>query len=467
MTETAPPTLILGLGISGLAAAQLAAAQLAAAQGGAVVVLDAGDSSVLRERAGTLRAGGVDVRLGWTAEQWSGAAPAVAVISPGIAPGSVLGRLAAGLGCPVISELEFGFRHCACPVLAISGTNGKTTTTELLEHCLRSAGKRVLAAGNIGVALCEAARRSRELDWLAVEVSSFQLESADRFAPAAAALLNITPDHLDRYGSMSRYAAAKGLLFRNLRRADRAVLRRDLLDWPEIRAALPRDGSRPVLFSGDDAGEADWFLRADGQLCRRRPDGGAVPLLSRRDLQLKGVHNLENVLAVCALCELAGVPFAAIRPGLESFQPSPHRLQWVGVDANGIAYINDSKATNPDSLIRALETVRGEITGQVLLVAGGLDKNMDFSSVPPHLARHVRGVCLIGSCRERLAKEWNAVVYCEECESLAAAVDAAAGMARPGDAVLLSPACASMDMFVNYADRGNRFCELVKRRLEP
>lgn len=458
--STAGPTLVLGLGVSGFAAARLAAEQ-----GGPVVSLDAGDSPGLRERAGALAAAGVDVRLGWTAAQWPEAAPRQAVISPGIAPASVLGRLAAALPCPVISELEFGFRHCACPVLAISGTNGKTTTTELLEHCLRTAGRRVLAAGNIGVALCEAARRSRELDWLAVEVSSFQLESGDRFAPAAAALLNITPDHLDRHGTMSRYAAAKGLLFRNLRRAGQAVLRRDLLDWPEIRAALPRDGSRPILFSGDETAGADWFVRADGMLCRRRPDGGATPLVSRQELQLKGRHNLENVLAASALCELAGLPAEAVRPGLTSFHPSPHRLQWVGVDARGVTYINDSKATNPDALIRALDAVRGEITGKIVLIAGGLDKKMDFAAVPPHLARQARAVFLIGASKERLAKAWNPVVYCKECDSLAAAVDAAAGMAQPGDAVLLSPACASMDMFVNYADRGNRFCELVKRRL--
>lgn len=458
--STAGVTLVLGLGVSGLAAAQLAAEQ-----GGPVVVLDAGDSPVLRERAGMLAVTGVDVRLGWAAEQWPGPAPLQAVISPGVAPGSLLGKLAGTLGCPVISELEFGFRHCACPVLAVSGTNGKTTTTELLEHCLRTAGKRVLAAGNIGVALCEAARRSRELDWLAVEVSSFQLESCDRFAPAAAALLNITPDHLDRYGTMSRYAEAKGLLFRNLRRAGQAVLRSDLLEWPEIRAALPRDGSRPVVFSGEDTAGADWFVRADGMLCRRRPDGGAAPLLSRRELLLKGGHNLENVLAASALCELAGVPAEAVRPGLASFRPSPHRIQWLGTDARGVAYINDSKATNPDSVIRALDAVRAEITGKIVLIAGGLDKNMDFSAMPAHLARHVRGVFLIGSSRERLAKAWNTVVYCEECDSLATAVMAAAEMAQPGDAVLLSPACASMDMFVNYADRGNRFCELVKRRL--
>ncbi|MEI8078477.1 MAG: UDP-N-acetylmuramoyl-L-alanine--D-glutamate ligase [bacterium] len=454
------PTLILGLGVSGVAAAQLAAAL-----GDPVIGLDTGDSPGLRERTGTLAAAGVDVRLGWTAEQWPGSAPQQAVISPGIAPISLLGRLAAALPCPVISELEFGFRHCACPVLAISGTNGKTTTTELLEHCLRTAGQRVLAAGNIGVALCEAARRSHALDWLAVEVSSFQLESCDRFAPAAAALLNLTPDHLDRYGTMSHYAAAKGRLFRNLRRGDQAVLRCDLLDWPELRAALPRDGSRPRLFSGDDTDGADWFVRADGMLCRRRPDGGATPLVSRQELQLKGGHNLENVLAASALCELAGLSPAAIQPGLTSFQPSPHRLQWVGSDARGVTYINDSKATNPDALIRALAAVRGEITGKIVLIAGGLDKHMDFSTVPPHLARQARGVFLIGACKERLAKAWNPVIYCRECETLAVAVAAAAEMAQPGDAVLLSPACASMDMFVNYADRGNRFCELVKRRL--
>ncbi|MFA4945434.1 MAG: UDP-N-acetylmuramoyl-L-alanine--D-glutamate ligase [Lentisphaeria bacterium] len=458
--ESAPiRLLILGLGVSGLAAAELGASL-----GLATAVLDAADSPALGERAERLRERGVSVHLAWGRDQWPGPPPELAVVSPGIPPSSVLGRLAAALPCPVISELEFGFRHLRCPALAITGTNGKTTCTELLTACLAEAGLRAVAAGNIGYPLAEAARRSADLDWAVVEVSSFQLETADRFAPRAAAVLNITPDHLDRYAGMGTYAAAKARILRHLARAEQAILRTELLELPEIRAALPGAGSRPTLFqlappSGGPGPAPDYYVAADGWLCRR-----GERLLHRDALKLKGGHNLENVLAVSALAEQAGVPFAAIRPALERFAPSAHRLELVAVK-NGVRYINDSKATNPDALQRALEAVGPETRGRVLLIAGGLDKGLEFSTLRPLLARQVKQVALIGKCREALAQQWRDIVYCKEFSSLAAAVEDAVENAGAGDTVLLSPGCASMDMFVNYADRGNQFRELVKRRL--
>lgn len=455
--ESSQHILVLGLGISGEAAADLAL-QLRAA----VTVLDAADGPKQQERAESLRNRGVDVRLGWNQEKWTGAAPTLAVLSPGVPPASVLGRLSTSLTCPVIGELEFGFRHVACPVLAITGTNGKTTTTELLAACLKQAGKRVLAAGNIGVPLCEAARKSGQLDFLVVEVSSFQLETCERFAPLAAAVLNITPDHLDRYGGMGDYTKAKALIFRNMPDAGKIVLRPDVAALPEIRTALPKMGT-PVLFSSTDDLWATYFLAADGMLCRREA-GNPVPLMHRDQLKLKGAHNIENALAVIALAELAGVPFAAIRPGLEGFAPSPHRLELVTV-ANGVRYINDSKATNPDSVVRALETVAPPPPGKVLLIAGGLDKDVDFSLLTPVLPNYVKEIFLIGKCREMLAHLWRDMVYCQQFSSLEAAVDAAIERAAPGDVVLLSPGCASMDMFTNYAERGEIFRKAVKRRV--
>ena len=189
----------------------MAAAELALQLRARVTVLDAASGARQQERAESLRNRSVDVRLGWNQDAWSGDPPTLAVLSPGIPPGSVLGRLAAGLACPVAGELEFGFRHVACPVLAITGTNGKTTTTELLAACLKQAGKRVMAAGNIGVPLCEAARKSGQLDFLVVEVSSFQLETCERCAPLAAAVLNITPDQLDRVKQIHRLRYRDGL----------------------------------------------------------------------------------------------------------------------------------------------------------------------------------------------------------------------------------------------------------------
>lgn len=455
--------LVLGLGISGAAAARQALRL-----GGAVTVLDAARTAMLETRAAALEAEGAEVRLGWSAPAWDGPAPALAVMSPGIAPESVLGRLAAGLACPVVSELEFGFRHLACPVLAITGTNGKTTTTELLTACLAAAGKRVCAAGNIGDPLCDAVPLSGGLDFLVVEVSSFQLETIDTFAPLAAAVLNITPDHLDRYGGMGPYAAAKARLFRRMPRADHVVMRPDVLDVAEIRRALPADGSRPVFFSLNDVAAARYVVRgADGMLCRRAAPGGALEeLMPAGELQLKGGHNLENVMAVIALAELAGVPFAAIRPALAQFAPSRHRME-LAAEAGGVRYINDSKATNPDAVVRAIETLAPPPPGRILLIAGGLDKGLEFSLLRPLLARHVRQVGVIGKCADSLVNQWQDIVYCKKFLSLEAAVDDAVANARPGDTVLLAPGCASMDMFSSYAERGSLFCDLVKRKVTP
>ena len=448
--------LILGLGVSGAAAAELALAD-----GAAVTVLDVASNPRLEERAALLRSRGADVRLEWNLPHWA-ARVELAVISPGIPPESVLGRLAAALPCPVLSELEYGFRHTACPVLAITGTNGKTTTTELLTACLNHAGKRALAAGNIGTPLCEAARKSAALDFLVVEVSSFQLEQCAGFAPLAATILNITPDHLDRYAGMSGYAQAKTRLFAHMSRAGQIVLRADLPAWPEVAAALPRDGSAPVTFTADGSETATYFLRADGFLCRR--DGATVqPLLHQDRLRLIGRHNVENVLAATALAAGAGVPFAAIADALTAFAPSPHRIELVAVH-RGVKFVNDSKGTNPDAVCQAIRAVAPPPPGKILLIAGGLDKGLEFSLVKPLLAKHVKQVFLIGKCRKELANQWKDTVYCQEFSSLEAAFDGASELAGSGDVVLLSPGCASMDMFENYAARGRSFCELVKRR---
>ncbi len=462
-TSNRPHVLVLGLGVSGVAAAELAALQ-----GAQVTALDSAGGAVQQQRAEFLRGRGVDVRLDWQLERW--ALPLdLAIVSPGIAPASALGRLLARLTCPVISELEYGFLHAACPILAITGTNGKTTTTELLTACLKHAGRRVLAAGNIGLPLCEAARKSAALDFLVVEVSSFQLEHCDRFAPLAATLLNVTPDHLDRYAGMREYAQAKARLFQRMPRACQIVLRDDVATSPEIRDSLPHDGTRPVLFSSAAGAPADYFVRDDGMLCRRRPGDANVPaaveaLVHRDRLRLQGRHNLENVLATVALAALAGVRIDEIRGCLESFAPSPHRIELVGM-RDGVRFINDSKGTNPDAVCRALETLAPPPPARIILIAGGVDKGADFACLDPFVARYVKRVCLIGKCRGMLANRWQDIVYCGQFNSLTVAFDDAVDHASAGDIVLLSPGCASQDMFTNYAERGQAFCELLKRRL--
>ncbi len=455
MNDSWRHVLILGLGSSGLAAAELALRF-----GRRVTVLDGADSPELRDRADLLEARGAGVRLEWN--EAAGAPEAdVAVISPGIPPGSPLGRLAAASPCPVISELEFGYRHCACPVVAITGTNGKTTTTEMTVRALRHSGKRVEAAGNIGVPLSEAVRRSQGLDLLVVEASSFQLERIPTFAPLAAAFLNFAPDHLDRYENETAYLDAKLHLFDNMRRGQSVILSDTAWNRPAVRARIEARGLIPRLFSVSPGAQCEFGLDA-GALIRRRA-GKTVRLLDLQAARAPGRHNAANLLAALALCEASGAAIPRCAEALRDFVPGRHRLELAAVH-EGVRFVNDSKSTNPDSLRCALECL-GRERRRILLIAGGLDKGLDFRRLRPLLHRWVREVFLVGRCRNRLAKQWNDVVSCKVFASFAAAVDAAVNAAGEDDVVLLSPGCSSQDMFANYAERGEIFCDLVKRRI--
>jgi UDP-N-acetylmuramoylalanine--D-glutamate ligase len=373
-----------------------------------------------------------------------------------------LGKLAHATGSPVISELEFGARYCACPLLAVTGTNGKTTTVELTTHLLAGVGLRVQSAGNIGLPLSACALTSGDLDALVVEVSSFQLEAVERFRPAAAALLNVTPDHYDRHGGPEPYLAAKLALFRRMPAADRIVLRRDLIEQPAISRILSAMSGAPLLFAAEPDDRCTFF--ADGHAMYERRDGTIVRLAGLDELALVGRHNIENALASLALVRAGGQSPQRAAAGLHTFRPSRHRLELVA-ERDGVRYVNDSKATNVDALCRALETVADTHLGRrVLLLAGGVDKDIDFSAVLPMLENQVREAFLIGTCKGRLAKEWQGVVSCQQFLTLEEAVSAASTAARPGDVVLLSPGCASQDMFRNYAHRGDQFRALVKRR---
>lgn len=450
--------LVLGAGLSGCAAADLAVHNR-----DRVVLLDESDTPCDPDRLQTLSSGGVDVRLGWNEPQWDQAADLV-VISPGIPPKSTLGRLAANVSCPVISEIEYGFRSCSSPILAVTGTNGKSTTVELIVHCLKHSNHEAVAAGNIGLPLSEAARKHSDADFLVVEVSSFQLERVQNFAPLVAALLNLAPDHLDRYPNLDAYYRTKTILFANMKRRDNIVLRRDVAQYQPVRDALPQHGGQPLVFASDSPGGADFFIDPQGNLCERTGNR-TNQLLNRRNMRIRGRHNVENALAALAVCRAAGCDTADIAAALPSFAPYPHRLELVTV-REGVQVLNDSKSTNLDSMCRALEAVGEAGRGAtVLLIAGGLDKGLDFAAVKPWLRRTVKQVFLIGRAREKMAAQWKDVVPCMMFASMSAAVDAALESAGSGDTVLLSPGCASQDMFADYAERGVRFSELIKRRL--
>jgi UDP-N-acetylmuramoylalanine--D-glutamate ligase len=453
--------LVFGAGISGVAAAELALQS-----GARVTVLDGFTNATLVERASRLSNRGATVHLEWAAETWRESAD-VAVLSPGIGPDNVLGRLAQSLSCPVLGELEFGFAYCACPVLAVTGTNGKTTTVELAVHLLKGAGCKVIGAGNIGLPLSEAARKSAGLDYIVAEVSSFQLERADGFAPLAAAVLNITDDHGDRYENFDSYLKAKMQVIANMRNPRRVVMRNDVYALPGVRAHPLFSQDRPMCFApvGDDNApiDSDYLVDSTGHLAWRR-NGTAEPLLHRNKLRLQGTHNAENALAALALCEAAGVTLGAVLPHLRTFAPSAHRLELVTAH-NRVRYINDSKSTNPDAMVQALRTCAASRKGRILLIAGGRDKRMNFKPVIPYLEAHVKHVYLMGETRSTLASLWSPHVACRMYASLSAIVDDAVDDAEPGDIVLLSPGCASHDMFSDYTQRGNSFAQEIRRRI--
>ncbi len=451
--------LVLGLGASGLAASELALRH-----GAKVTVLDSDSGGNLAERTARLKNRGADVHLDWSEIDYPGDLD-LAVISPGISPAGILGRLARRLACPIVDELEFGFWFCSCPILAVTGTNGKTTTVEMTVHSLKGAGKNVIGAGNIGLPLSEAVHKSSGLDLIVAEVSSFQLEHIRSFHPLGACILNISDDHGDRYQSRDEYLAAKLLLLRNMSNPASVVMSAALFADDRVRRLPLFRRRKPILLATDAAGEdIDWFVDADGFLC----SGGRCPmqLLHRSDLKLKGRHNIENVLAALAMCRIAGVAPAAAVPGVRRFAPSGHRLELVSI-FNNVRFVNDSKATNPDALVQALETCGEESSadqGKILLIAGGRDKNMNFKTVIPSIRRFVKQVYLIGEVKDTLAELWGRYVSCKKYASIGGVIDDVMEVAAAGDTVLLSPGCASHDMFSDYAERGNVFTHEIKRR---
>ncbi len=455
--------MILGLGASGLAAARLALRL-----GLRTEVRDQGEGVNLQETAAQLRRQGAEVRLGSEAMVRPGRVPDLVVASPGIAPGSPLRRMVRGLDRPLVGELEFGAGHCASPLLAVTGSNGKTTTVELTVHCLRQAGLAAVAAGNIGVPLCQVALETPAPPVVVLEVSSFQLETIDRLRVRAAAYLNLSEDHLDRYPDFMAYAEAKARICQTVERADQLILRDDLVGQAALAPRLRQLPGRPLIFSSrPEARErADYFVGTGNELCRRRENGCGRLVLARADeLKMQGGHNLENALAAVALCERFGIDPAVAAAALASFEPAAHRLRTVFV-RNRIRVVDDSKATNPDALIRALQALAEPGRKNIVLIAGGLDKKMDFSPVKPWLANAVKHVVCIGECRNRLAAIWGGQTVCDACDNFAEAVAAAVASAESGDTVLLSPGCASQDMFADYVERGRMFIDLISKEME-
>lgn len=434
---------VLGLGKSGLAAAELLARD-----GARVVVRDEAENGQVAIRAELLRRRGVRVELGRQFDR--SARFDLAVLSPGIAPERPIVRDLLTANIPVLSELELAYRYCLCPIVAVTGTNGKTTTTELITDMLACAGQRVMAAGNIGHAFSDAVESSASLDSLVLEVSSFQLEKTEQFRPSVSVLLNVRPDHLDRYSSMEEYATAKSFIFRNQTGGDVAVLS------AEAMALMRRMGTpvteRRITFSAFNHTADLWldWVNSDAIWCRLYECNGIALRMS--ETNLRGVHNAENIMATLAVGLAMGLPVRVMREAILSYVPQPHRCELVAVK-DGVSYINDSKATNPDAVEKALLSQRSP----VVLIAGGRGKGLDFSAIKEVVSQKVKLAVLIGETRNELQRVWGDMTPCAQAESMEDAVRLAAEHAVAGDVVLLSPACASFDMFENYEHRGLEF----------
>jgi len=428
---------VLGAGLSGSAAALLLASE-----GAQVTVFDSADEThLLKSTLDNLRAHGVRIVCGSAADKNSSAYQ-WAVLSPGIDPASSLAANFSSREIETISELELGWRSCEMPVIAITGTNGKTTTTELLAQMLNACGQRTVACGNIGKPLSEVAREKQPLDVLTVEVSSFQLEGIRTFRPLISLWLNFAPDHLDRYRSVAEYRAAKLRIFENQTEKDVAVV--------NAAEALPKIRPRRITFSA-------YSNRADFRLS----DGAIVyedqAVLRLPDTKLRGLHNIENLMATLAVGVARGLSFAQMVPALRDYEARPHRCEFVR-ELDGVEYVNDSKATNLDAVEKALAAQ----TKPVVLIAGGKDKGFTFDPLRALVKDKVKSAVLIGEMAESIRRSWDGAVNCEIATSLANAVERAHAVAKPGEVVLFSPGTSSFDMFKSYVDRGDQFRALVQ-----
>jgi len=426
---------VLGLGHSGQAAALLLQEE-----GASVTVCETLENDEIRAKAGSLRVRGINVLLGPAADS-DPSIYDVAVISPGIDPDVPLVRNVVTKKIPLIGELELAFQECSCPVVAITGTNGKTTTTELTTTMLQSVGLRAMASGNIGLPFATAVQQSHELDVMVLEVSSFQLETIRTFRPQVSAWLNLSANHLDRYTGVAEYRAAKLRIFEN-QTADDVAIVNAVNDLPEIAA-------RKVTFSAvhDDA---DFTLR--GTVIHHH----GLPIIDQADTALPGIHNAENLMAALGIGHALHIDLDQLAAAVGRYAPPEHRCEFVR-DLDGVRWINDSKATNLDAMEKAIRSQ----DRRVVLIAGGKDKGFEFDAIAPLARERVRAAVLIGEMRERIAKSWSGTP-CSPCASLDEAVSAAQALAAEGDVVLFSPGTSSFDMFRNYGERGNLFKSAVR-----
>jgi UDP-N-acetylmuramoylalanine--D-glutamate ligase len=447
----------------GLARSGVAACRLLQAAGARVTVADQKELAELTDVLGAIDRDHVGVTVGARYESSLDEADLV-VISPGVPYRLASIEAARRRGVKVIGEMELASRFLRSPLLAITGTNGKSTTVTLIGKMLAESGRRAFVGGNLGIALSDAAvedlRANRTgkpcpYDYLVVEVSSFQLETIDRFHPWIAALLNVTVDHQDRYESLDAYVAAKQRIFENQTTSDVALFN---LDDDRVAALRHRVRAKRLGFTtastiGTDVSGGTYL---EGDRIVTTVTGVRQEICRRSEIRIIGNHNVGNVMAAATYALLCGCPLDAIRRVLVTFPGLEHALEIVR-ERRGVRFVNDSKGTNVDATLKALES----IDQPIWLIAGGRDKGGDFSRLAQAVSRRVTRVILIGEAAPLIRQAWEGATTMTEAATLRDAVDLAAQGALSGDVVLLSPACASFDMFADYQDRGRQFKALV------
>jgi UDP-N-acetylmuramoylalanine--D-glutamate ligase len=435
--------------VVGLARTGVATALFCAARGAVVTATESRGEMAIGENVGKLHSAGVTLELGGHQEKTFLHQDFI-IPSPGVPADFPLLLAARANGIPTWSEIELAYRFLLGTLIGITGSNGKTTTTALVEHVLRTADFPTLLAGNIGTPLISAVENTKRNTITVIELSSFQLELIETFRPNVGLFLNLTPDHLDRHRSMKIYGAAKARLFENQTEQDAAILN---ADDPAVTPYAPAK-PRVYWFSRKQRVSEGAYLHGDDLMFRR--GGAEETILTRGEIPLVGAHNLENVLAAVIATRLAGATAQDVAKGIRSFAGVEHRLEFVA-EVNGVRYYNDSKATNVDATLKALDA----FPSHILIILGGKDKDSDYTVLQKPLREKAILALLIGAASEKIEKQIAASVAIERAGTLHRAVEAASQAARSGDIVLLAPACASFDQFENYEHRGRVFKDLV------
>ncbi len=441
--------------VLGAARSGLAAAELLRRHGASVFLSESAPAADLAEAVQRLSAASIPAEFNGHSDRafeadWI-------LVSPGIPPHAAALKTARDKGIPVAGELEAASWYCRAPIVGITGSNGKSTVTALTGEILKAAGLPVVVAGNIGRAFSEDAEKAAPEGVAVIEVSSFQLETAHTFRPRVAIFLNLTQDHINWHGSFEAYGRAKAGIFQNQTAEDTLVY--FAADAGVARLAASARSKR-VCFDFASSGDPCGFVRSG--ILMLRESGAETELLPVDSLGIRGEHNVLNALASALACRALNVPLEPIRRTLRAFRGLPHRLEFV-LESGGVAWINDSKGTNVDSVRYAL----GSVARPVVLIAGGRDKDSDFTVLRDGLKSAARAVILIGEAAGKMEKAFTGACPTVRAGSLREAVAQARSLARPGDAVLLSPACASFDMFRNFEDRGDQYKALVREGTGP